>query len=595
MTIAAAIATLPPRTRVAPASATPGAATPGPGTPDSPTPDPRTPDAAPRVGRPATTTPWWDRRSVGVALVLLLAVVSAAVFTAGITTPWPWGDEGATYLAMQRDWTQLTVLFAGPDAPNVPYYFVAKAWTTLLQVLWPAGSTLVSLRLLSATAAGLTAVALYALVARRAGRLAGVFAGLVLISLPGFSRYAQEARTYTLLTLLATVSWLLWDRWLQPRRPPTLTHGGPVREAVPGRRTPGLVRTLGYGLSLGALAVLHTFGLFQWPAHALATLTAPGSLRSRLRRVAGLVVALVLAAGIAVSQVLDSLRYGTGPTGVHRFRVVDAASVLDLFVRAISWTPDPSVLVPVLGLAVVGVLTVLSRERRAFVASLLIWLVVPLAGAITLGALQTNLFRYRYWIAFLPPLAALAGLGLAALAVLPVRLATRASGVVLRGHASAARRTGALAGAVVALALLWLQASVVLPAQLAVRAPLGHGEDLGGAIAALDSARARYPGVTAVFTAPFVSGMFGALDPALEKDNPLLWVDPAATTVYTSPTSPEVARQRLAADHTLIWILPGQWTARQALRKWPADAGPRPHVVSAAPAGRRFTAVLLTR
>jgi hypothetical protein len=171
-------------------------------------------------------------------MVLGLTVLAAAVFTAGIQTPWPWSDEGATYLALLRDWGQLPALYGGPDAPMVPYYFVVKAWATALQAVWPAMSTLVATRLLSAAAATAAVGVLYALVARNAGRLAGALAGIALVSLAGFNRYAQEARPYAMLALAATTSWLLWDRWLRPHVSSTFTRAVENRTAAerPWRR-----------------------------------------------------------------------------------------------------------------------------------------------------------------------------------------------------------------------------------------------------------------------------------------------------------------------------------------------------------------------
>lgn len=74
------------------------------------------------------------------------------------------------------------MLYRGPDAPMVPYYFIAKAWTATLQALLPTVSVLVAVRLLPAAAATLTVLALYALVARNSGHLAGVLAGLGRVS-----------------------------------------------------------------------------------------------------------------------------------------------------------------------------------------------------------------------------------------------------------------------------------------------------------------------------------------------------------------------------------------------------------------------------
>lgn len=47
-----------------------------------------------------------------------------------------------------------------------------------------------------------------------------------------------------------------------------------------------------------------------------------------------------------------------------------------------------------------------------FARDLLIWLLTPLLIELAVASARTNLLRIRYWIGLLPPLAALAGLGL---------------------------------------------------------------------------------------------------------------------------------------------------------------------------------------
>ena len=306
--------------------------------------------------------PWQDRPSAGAWWAVILGLVAGVVCVTGIQTPWPWSDEGATYLALQRDWGQLLVLWRSPDAPMVPYYLAAKGWVTALQSAFPHVSVLVALRLFSAAAATATVLVLYALVARNAGRIAGLVAGLVLISLPGFDRYAQEARSYALLALLATTSWLAYDRWTDPGRKPTLTGSYRCPDGARRReRHSTWLAAAWYAISLAAVAAVHTFGLFQWPAHALAAMLTPGTARQRWRRTGALMMILLTAAGLAAVQLVPSVSFGTGPRGLRAARIVTPTYLILQFARAISSAANSLAWVSVIALALTGVM--LSARR----------------------------------------------------------------------------------------------------------------------------------------------------------------------------------------------------------------------------------------
>lgn len=551
---------------------------------------PAQPGPAPRPT--SLTTPaaaWYDRRAAGVVVTVLLGALAAGAFTAGIETPWPWSDEGATYLALLRDWGQLPVLYHGPDAPMVPYYFLAKAWTTAIRAILPGVSVLVAVRLLSAVAATLTVLALYALVARNTGRLAGVLAGLVLIGLPGFDRYAQEARTYALLALAATASWLLLDVWQRSAMRPTLTSSTPAGPP-PGSRGRAAL-TAAYAISLAAVPVIHTFGLFQWPAHAIGALIEARPARSRWRRVLGFAALIVAAAALAIWQVVPSMTFGTGPPGTTALRTVDLLHVGSQLTLAAGATLDLAALAPAFALAALGAALSLRRETRLFAVRLIVWLVVPLALEMYLGAVRTNLFRLRYWIAFLPPLAALAGLGAARLFILATQLIGRHTRSATHSTARGLQTATLLIGAALLTVLPLL---TTMPAQQLIRSSGGHGEDLSAVLAGIEHARSQDPAVRVVISNHSASGMLAAADPALIA-NPLLRLDPTLPTVYTTPVPTITATQQLAGARDLLWIYKGHISARRARRLLPPTLAPlHPSVTSATPAGRGWTLIELT-
>lgn len=545
-------------------------------------------------GPRGTTDPWYQRRWFGFLLAGSLTALAAVVFGIGITRPWPWSDEGASYLALQRDWPELLVLYRGPDAPIVPYYLVGKAWVEGVQLLWPQVSTLIALRLLSAAAATATVTLLYALVARNAGRFAGMLAGLLLISLPGFSRYAQEARTYALLALAATAGWLLWDRWLRPHQRALLGRAVSVAPSgSPAAR--GYGRAAGYAVALTAVGLIHTFGLFQWPAHVLATLTAAGrDPWPRRRRMAALAVILAVAAGLVAMQTLASLSHGTGPLGAHRERTVGLLPTVALVLRTVSVTPSPGVSAAILVLAGLGVVAVRRPEHRVLVTSLIVWLVVPLALGVAVGSVRTNLFRQRYLIAALPPFAALAGLGLAQLGLFARSIAVRRlSRARVPGRAT--RWVGLCCVVAVSLLGLVLQAALTLPTHAGIRTARGHGQDLSGVLAEIDAARMRYGDLPVLLSGHVAPGVFGAVDPDLQRRNPLRQLDPSRATVYAVPTTPAVVRRRLGHAPAVLWVVPGAVSASEARGSMPRGlVTPRYQVVWAHSPTAKWTVLLLT-
>lgn len=533
---------------------------------------------------------WYDRRGVGAWMVLGLTVLAAAAFTAGIQTPWPWSDEGATYLALLRDWGQLPALYGGPDAPMVPYYFVVKAWATALQAVWPSMSTLVATRLLSAAAATATVGVLYALVARNAGRFAGALAGIALVSLAGFDRYAQEARPYAMLALAAAISWLLWDRWLRPHVAPTFTRAVENRTAAerPWRR---IGRGAGYALSLAAVATVHTFGLFQWPAHALATVVATSADRARrVRRIISLAALMATAAALAAAQVVPSVLHGTGPPGSAGARIVTLWTILTQLARAMSAAPQPLVSAVALALAALGASRCIKGDHARFARNLLVWLCTPLVLELALAVVKTNLFRLRYWIAFLPPLAALMALG-------AVTLASAVVGTVRRpdGGPGASRRSRAVALAtLVATVAIAAQVAVGMSSQLVVRAANGHGQDLARVLTLVAQTRDQQPGIPVLIDNRSATGMLGAAEPALEARNVLRHLDPSASYVYTTLTHTKTVRAQLAGTTSLLWIYRGELAAAQARSRMPHNLSAlHPNVVWMKPAGPGWTVLML--
>ncbi|MFJ9459389.1 glycosyltransferase family 39 protein [Kitasatospora sp. NPDC101447] len=145
------------------------------------------------------------------------ALVMLAVGAYRLGTPDLWRDEIATSTVATRSLGDMLRLLQHIDASNGAYYLLMHGWTAVF------GDSAVALRIPSVLAmAG--AAAFVALTARRlfGGRVAAIGAGLLFAVPPLVSRYAQEARSYALVTcaIAAATYFLLralerptWRRW----------------------------------------------------------------------------------------------------------------------------------------------------------------------------------------------------------------------------------------------------------------------------------------------------------------------------------------------------------------------------------------------
>ncbi|MFF5981338.1 glycosyltransferase family 39 protein [Streptomyces olindensis] len=110
-----------------------------------------------------------------------------------------WRDESVTYQVAHRSPGELWDLLGHIDAVHGLYYLLMHA----VFAVWDGGLT--ALRLPSVLATALAAAGVGAIGARLAGPRAGTLAGLVFAVLPITQQYAQEGRSYALVT--AGVTW----------------------------------------------------------------------------------------------------------------------------------------------------------------------------------------------------------------------------------------------------------------------------------------------------------------------------------------------------------------------------------------------------
>ncbi|WP_328312038.1 glycosyltransferase family 39 protein [Streptomyces sp. NBC_00442] len=162
-----------------------------------------------------------------------------------------WRDEAATWQASRRSLPDLWHLLHHADVVHGLYYFLMHGVFALF------GDSLLALRLPSVLAMAGAAAFVARIGAQRGCPATGLCAGITFALLPAVQNYAQEGRSYALVTLgIACGTWLLVGLLDRPGR------------------------SLRWGTYAGVVLVtgwLNWFALLVLPAHAVAVLCArPG-------------------------------------------------------------------------------------------------------------------------------------------------------------------------------------------------------------------------------------------------------------------------------------------------------------------------------
>ncbi len=175
---------------------------------------------------------------------LVPPLVMLGLALCGITGPSYWRDEGATLAAVQRPFAQLVRMMGHVDGVHGVYYMI----------IWPlvrvAGTSEIVTRLPSALAMTVAAGLVAAIGRRLVSPPAGLAAGLVFAVLPQISLYAQDARSYAMVTAFGTAGSYLLLRAI----------------GAPGRRRGWLA---GYAACMAVMAALNIFGILLLAAHAV--------------------------------------------------------------------------------------------------------------------------------------------------------------------------------------------------------------------------------------------------------------------------------------------------------------------------------------
>ena len=284
---------------------------------------------------------------------------------------------------------------------NMPlYYLILRGWIAL-------GSSEATLRSLSVVFAVATIPVVYVLVARLFDTATATVAGLLLAVNAFFVHYAQEARGYSLLLLLAVLATYLFVRGVQQ---------------------PSWQVWAAYAVAIALAFHTHNFGLWMPVVHGASLVLLPGGQAPWRAFLAacggGAVLSLPFARVVAEGAGQDKLAW------VPRPRVSDVADVYwqlaggDLDMAKLAYLAAG-----LLGLLAVGrALRSAGRSEAWRHGLLLSWLVVPVVGSFLFSVAVTPVFVPRYLIVSLPALVIVAALGLTQL---PSRLLVTASAIMV--------------------------------------------------------------------------------------------------------------------------------------------------------------------
>lgn len=140
----------------------------------------------------------------GVASGLVLLAFGLRVFRLDVQSLW--GDETISVFRAALSLAEITAEVPREGTLPPLYYYLLHVWIRL------AGQTEMAVRLLSVMAGALAVPLLYALVRRTVSPRAGLLAGVIATFSPYWIYYAQETRTYALLTTLVMLALYLLIR-----------------------------------------------------------------------------------------------------------------------------------------------------------------------------------------------------------------------------------------------------------------------------------------------------------------------------------------------------------------------------------------------
>jgi len=334
--------------------------------------------------------------AVGAAVLLRVLFLGAKSF---------WGDEAISVATARLDWAGFVELLSTRNPNMLLYMFLLRAWLVLGDSEW-------IIRSLSVIPAVVAIPVLYRLGTVLFGRRAGLLAAVILAVNVFHIRHAQEARSYSLLVFLVTLSTLFFVKVIDE----------------PSRK-----RWVGY-VAVSALAVYsHLFGALVPIAHWASMAFA------QPRRVPwkGL-IASTLAIGVLVAPMaVFLLTRGDWDLGWYALTPRPASVVRVFYVLSGGALP----LLAYLLASLLGVVAAVRAWRAAWAGAqawrygvVVTWLVVPIVLAFAVSFVSP-MFVSRYLSVSLPALILLVACGLAQIRRTLARVAALMVFAVVAGHA----------------------------------------------------------------------------------------------------------------------------------------------------------------
>jgi mannosyltransferase len=314
--------------------------------------------------------------------VALLTVAAAILRFIFLDAKSLWLDEGYTaFIATTTFRAFVRELSRGET--NMLYYEVLRWWSDL------AGTSEISLRLLSVIFATATVPLIYELGAELCDRQVGLLAALLLTVNVACVQFAQQARSYSMVGLLVTLSALLFVRSVKRSSP---------------------ARCAGYVIVGSLCAYVHLFAVLILPAQWLALFLFRADRKTKLRLTACIAVAGIL----SVPPIWLAIFRQQGQAGW--IPATTTAAVVKVFATfaglywgemgGLGWLLF-AIYVAGIGIAVAGA----SERERPVVGFLLLAVVLPVAILAALSTLQP-LFVTRYLLICVPFFVILAAIGI---------------------------------------------------------------------------------------------------------------------------------------------------------------------------------------
>lgn len=321
------------------------------------------------------------------AVVVLGSMVLGSIAAAwGINRRAAWLDEAISRVAT----TQLAETIDRTGGTMAGYYVLLDGWTELF------GDSITVMRLLSLIFVAATVVVISRIAARLLEPSEAILATVLVALLPGLTRYGQEARSYALTALIASVSWLALIEAVRRSN-----------EADGRRRATVWWATVAVLSVFGVLA--HGLFILQVAAQGLSLLLCR---RPDLYRFAPAGVLSLLTTAYLFSTGADYVANWVPPPSTGQ--VLDIGELL--------LSPSSLAALAILAVVIFGAITAVRRsatttatEDRWLALVPLFWAVVPIV-LLALLSLYRPYFLARYLVASLPAVALLLALGARGLA-----------------------------------------------------------------------------------------------------------------------------------------------------------------------------------